>query len=118
MEYVTWPNGSRLACSQALGDSGKTGCSPDNHVIDIEKGSSYKIFVGSDGFWDMIIKDDPMDIARFAKMSGEEAIGFVKSRWLQVWEMKPIGHTEFIPNQQFRTKDCDDICIVCIDIST
>ena len=66
----------------------------------------------------MINKDDPMDIARFATMSGQEAIGFVKSRWLQVWDMKPLGGTEFILNQQFRPTDCDDMCVVAIDIST
>jgi len=115
-EYVSWPDGNRLACSQALGDSGKTGCSPDHHVIELVNGSIYKIFIGSDGFWDMINKDDPMEISRLATMSGEDAIGFVKSRWLQPWDMKPIGK-EFIPNQQFTPKECDDMCLVCIDIS-
>jgi hypothetical protein len=117
-EYVAWPNGTRLACSQALGDSGKTGCLPDHRVIDIAMGSTYKILIGSDGFWDMINKDDPMDIIRFATMSGQDAIGFVKSRWLQLWDMKPLGKTEFMLNQQYRPTDCDDMCIVTIDISS
>jgi serine/threonine protein phosphatase PrpC len=117
-EYVTWPNGTRLACSQALGDSGKTECCPDHNVIDIEKGSTYKIFIGSDGFWDMINKDDPNEFSKFSTMNAKDAVEFVKSRWLQVWDMKPLGGTEFILNQQFRPTDCDDMCVVAIDIST
>jgi serine/threonine protein phosphatase PrpC len=116
-EYVTWPNGSRLGCSQALGDSGKTGCCADHYEISIEKDSRYKIVIGSDGFWDMINTEDPTEFNRFAVMDAKAAVEFVKSRWLQVWEMKPHGQTEFIPNQRFYTDDCDDMCVVSIDIA-
>lgn len=115
MEYASWEDGSKLACTQALGDSGKTGCYGDHYVIPIIQGSIYKILIGSDGFWDVINKDDPLDMGRFAKMSGQEAIDFVRSRWLQVWEMAPLGKTEFTKGQ-YIPSECDDISVVVADI--
>jgi hypothetical protein len=49
-------------------------------------------------------------------MSGQEAIDFVRARWLQVWEMKAIGETEYTKGQ-YKPTDCDDICVVSIDIA-
>jgi serine/threonine protein phosphatase PrpC len=114
-EYANWPDDSMLACTQALGSNGKTGYNPHHEIIKIEAGSVYKVVIGSDGLWDMIIKDDIEDIKQLCNMNAKEGVEVIVSRWLQEWEMKPLNSTVFIKSK-FSRRDSDDVCMVSIDI--
>jgi serine/threonine protein phosphatase PrpC len=111
-EYTTWKNGNRLAPTQALGNLGKTGCAPDHTVIPIYKNSNYKVVIGSDGIWDMFIRDDPLDLLKLYKMTVYHAIDFIKSRWLQEWREYGKESKKWI----FEPTECDDMSIVIADI--
>lgn len=115
-EYVVWPDGQRLACTQALGNNMKTGYAPDCVSIPIEPGSTYKVLIGSDGVWDMVMKDIPEDILRFASMTADEVLTFIKDRWLQEWDMAPLDSPEKTKKGKYQTWDCDDISLVLVDI--
>lgn len=117
MEYAVWPNKSKLACTQALGGCGKTGYAPDHHIIPIEKGSTYKIVIGSDGVWDVVNKENPEELAQFASMNGKEIIDFVHGRWLQEWDMITLDEPNKCRKGQFEVKQCDDMSVVVIDIT-
>ncbi len=112
INYATWPDGQLLACTQALGHGKRTGYAPDRVIIPLEKGCTYQVSVGSDGVWDMVIPDDPTDIARFATMTAKEAVDFVMGRWLQSWEMAPANDPLNFREATYKREDCDDVGIV------
>lgn len=115
-EYANWPSdGSQLACSQALGSNGKTGYAPHHEVIPILPGSTYKVFAGSDGFWDMVMKDNPIEMQSFADFTADQGVAFAVSRWLQPWEMKPLHQTTYVYGQ-YSKEQADDVCVVTVDI--
>jgi serine/threonine protein phosphatase PrpC len=117
-EYANWEaDKSMLACTQALGSNGKTGYKPHHEIIPILEGSTYKVVIGSDGLWDMFIKEDIEDIKRLWNMTAKEGVDFAVSRWLQEWDMLPLGHTELIKGQKYSRHECDDVSMVSIDIS-
>ena len=116
-EYAKWESdNTMLACTQALGSNGKTGYAPDHEIIPIIPGESYKVVIGSDGIWDMIIYEDIEDITQLANMNATEGVTFIISRWLQEWEMQEIGETEFYKARYTRNQ-CDDVCMVAMDIT-
>jgi serine/threonine protein phosphatase PrpC len=108
-EYVAWPDSSRLACTQALGHGSRTGYAPECIVIPLEKGIKYKVLIGSDGVWDMVMKNDPVDVGRFATMEGKDILEFISARWLQEWET-----TNKV--QRYDRDECDDISLVVADV--
>ena len=115
-EYANWSSdGTQLACSQALGSNGKTGYAPHHEVIPILPGYTYKVIAGSDGFWDMVIKDNPIEMQSFADFTAEQGVAFACSRWLQPWEMKPMNKTTYTTGQ-FSKMEADDVCVVTVDI--
>ena len=115
-EYVNWRNdGNQLACTQALGSNGKTGYTPHHEVISILPGSTYNIFAGSDGFWDMVIKDSPTEMQSFSGFTAEQGVAFAISRWLQPWEMRPYNKTNYVSGQ-YSKEEADDVCVVTIAI--
>jgi hypothetical protein len=63
-EYIDFPSGTRLMASQALGHNGNTGYAPDYETIYYDKNDSLKIIIASDGFWDMVLKDNEEEIAK------------------------------------------------------
>jgi len=115
-EYVVWPDGKRLACTQALGNQMRTGYAPECMTILIESGSTYKVLIGSDGLWDMVMKDRTEEILRFSAMNADEAMAFVKNRWLQEWEMADYEDSTEFYRAKYKTWDCDDISLVMVDI--
>jgi len=116
-EYATWPCGSRLACTQALGGGGKTGYAPDHVTIPLEPGSTYKVVIGSDGVWDVVNKDDPADLQRFATMDGPAIMSFVRGRWLQPWDMATMKSPTVFTKGQFSPQQCDDYSVAMADIT-
>lgn len=115
-EYAVWPDGQQLACTQALGNQMKTGYAPDCVSIPIEPGSTYKVLIGSDGFWDMIIKEDSEDILRLSLMNADDALAFVKWRWLQEWTVSTFDEPDKEQKMMYKSPQCDDISLVMVYI--
>ena len=94
----------------------RTGYDPEFFSINLEQGVTYKILIGSDGVWDVIVENNVEDISRFALMTADEALAFVKGRWLQEWNMgENEDSTEFYKGK-YETWQCDDISLVMVDI--
>ena len=115
-EYAVWPDGQQLACTQALGNQMKTGYAPDCVSIPLEPGSTYKVLIGSDGFWDMIIKEDSEDILRLSLMNADDALAFVKGRWLQEWTVSTFDEPDKEQKMKYKSPQCDDISLVMVYI--
>ena len=94
----------------------RTGYAPDYVSIPIEPGSTYKVLIGSDGVWDMVIKEDYKDILRFASMTADEALAFVKGRWLQEWTISTYDEPHKEQKMKYESHYCDDISFVMVDI--
>ena len=115
-EYIDFPSGTRLMMSQALGHNGATGYAPDYETVYYDKNDSLKIIIASDGFWEMVLKDNKEEITKIAKMECKELLDFAVKRWLQEWEMyTDINAEEFI-RCSFDDKQCDDIGVLTVDI--
>jgi len=115
-EYIDFPSGTRLMTSQALGHNGNTGYAPDYETINYDKNDSLKVIIASDGFWEMVLKDNEEEIAKIAKMECKDLLDFALNRWLQEWEMYRNINAETFVKCSFNEKQCDDVGIVTIDI--
>lgn len=117
-EYIEWnSNRSKIACSQALGHNGITGCFPDKTVIPIELNNTYKVIIGSDGLWDMVMMNDKNEMNELYKMDVDDIMIQTTERWLQEWNMRDdfnndptLYYCKYQPNQ------CDDISVIVADI--
>jgi serine/threonine protein phosphatase PrpC len=117
-------DGVQLAVSQALGHDGKTGICPDRTVIPYEETDDIRIVLGSDGFFDMVLREKEedkfvtQDLLDLVDMSGQDIMKRTVDRWLQKWEMYYSFEdpTVSMPGQ-FEKDQCDDVAIVKIIIS-
>lgn len=116
-KYAHWPDGQRLACTQALGHGGRTGYAPDKTTIPIETGRSYHVIVGSDGIWDMMIKDSMADAERLCGLDAADVVRFARDRWLQEWEMVTLANPNSVYRNRFRPNECDDMCAAVVRIT-
>lgn len=117
-EYIEWNEDyTKLACSQALGHNGVTGCVPDTVVIPITPGDRYKVIIGSDGLWDMIIKENEEDILQLWNMDTDAIMKQTTERWLQKWNMVDVLKNDLtIHYAKYEPYQCDDIAVVVADI--
>lgn len=117
-EYIEWNNDfTRLACSQALGHNGVTGCFPDKTVIPIHPNQTYKVIIGSDGLWDMVMMNNKQDMNELYYMDADDIIIQTTDRWLQQWSMIDILNNDNTIHQcKYTPKQCDDISVVVADI--
>ena len=118
-EYIEWEgeNYTKLACSQCLGHDGITGCVPDTVIIPITNGDRFKVILGSDGLWDMIMKDNEEEIGELYGMNAEQIMNKVVDRWLQPWNMiDRVNNNPIIHHSKYKPYQCDDIAIVVADI--
>jgi serine/threonine protein phosphatase PrpC len=117
-EYIEWNEDyTKLACSQALGHNGVTGCAPDTVVIPITPGDRYKVVIGSDGLWDMIIKENDEDMLQLWGMDADAIMKQTTERWLQKWNMVDVlNHDPTIHYAKYEPYQCDDIAVVVADI--
>ena len=120
-EYIEWDLPSRymkLACTQALGHNNMTGYDPDYTTIPLTLEDTYKVIIGSDGLWDMVMVDNEQDMKRLYKMDAEKIVERTTTRWLQDWNMQDLlNHNEEIVLCKFERKQCDDIAVVVVDIA-
>lgn len=119
-EYIEWnfPNRYlKLACSQALGHNNMTGYEPDYTTIPLTLEDTYKVIIGSDGLWDMVMVDNERDMKRLYKLDAPTIVERTTNRWLQEWNMQDLlNHNEEIIQCRFEQKNCDDIAVVVVDI--
>jgi serine/threonine protein phosphatase PrpC len=120
-EYIEWNIANEtllsLACSQSLGHKDITGYDPEYKTIPIMEGEKYKIIMGSDGLWDMVMVDNECDMKNLSKKNVNEIIKQTTDRWLQKWDMQDVlnGNTDII-KCSFTPKQCDDISVIVADI--
>jgi serine/threonine protein phosphatase PrpC len=123
--YIMHKNDNlQLAVSQALGHDGKTGICPDRTVIPYEEADDIRIVLGSDGFFDMVLRERDedkfvtQDLVDLVDMPGDAIMKRTLDRWLQKWEMYYTleDPTVSMPGQ-FLKEQCDDVAIVKIAIS-
>jgi len=115
LEYVQFSNKVTLATTQALGHNGLTGISPDVTTIPYLPGDVVQVVIGSDGFWDMVMKDNTDEVLSFASKSSNEILSWCLGRWLQEWEMQRDRNIAKSFKSRYDRDDCDDICVVKID---
>jgi serine/threonine protein phosphatase PrpC len=116
-KYALWPDGQRLAPTQALGHGGRTGYAPDKTIIPIEMGRSYHVVVGSDGIWDVMIKDSVADAERLWGLDAVAVVKFASDRWLQEWEMVTLADPNEVHRSSFKPNQCDDMCAAVVHIT-
>jgi serine/threonine protein phosphatase PrpC len=115
-EYVLFKDLNKLACSQALGHNSKTGYAPDKHIVKFEEKSKYRIIMGSDGLFDMLMLDNDSDLEKLNTKSAKEISDWIVGRWLYDWE----GHyldgdkTKF----KYEKHETDDVSVSVIDIQS
>ena len=117
-EYIEWNEDyTKLACSQALGHNGITGCAPDTVVIPITPGDRYKVVIGSDGLWDMVIKENDEDMLQLWGMDADAIMKQTTERWLQKWNMVDLlNNDDTVHYAKYEPHQCDDIAVVVADI--
>ena len=123
-EYIEWESPETepkliLACSQSLGHNGMTGYDPERVVIPITIGDRYKVIIGSDGLWEMILHDDVdnKDMKELYTKNVDEIMSQTTNRWLQEWKMQDLlNNRPNIVRSRFTPKHCDDIAIIVADI--
>jgi len=117
-EYILWNDDcTQLACTQALGHNGVTGYAPDRTIIPIDPNDTYKIIIGSDGLWDMIMMDNKDDMNELYYMDADDIMEQTTQRWLQQWKMQDVLNRDCsIHHYSYQPKQCDDIAVVVADI--
>jgi serine/threonine protein phosphatase PrpC len=115
-EYIRYPDNTLIACSQSLGHNGITGCTPSVSKINFDESDSIRVIVGSDGLWDMIMKDNINEMNELYKMEGNDILQFALSRWLQKWNMFRFDTPDDITIASYERQQCDDIGFVIMDI--
>ena len=120
--YVIFNDNSALAPTQSLGHCGKTGIKPDIYTINYNKKDNLRILIGSDGFFDMVCKEENTneivleDLYEIADLPGQVILNRAVSRWLQQWKVCPYNDKSIIEIQTFDEIDCDDVSVIVIDI--
>ena len=116
-KFVMFNNGTGLALTQSLGHCGKTGIKPTYTKILYSNEDSIRIILGSDGFFDMIIKNHHSndfinsDLLEIIDLPGQIIINRAVNRWLQKWNIENDTNTI-----KFEKEECDDVSIIVIDI--
>uniref|UniRef100_A0A6C0LCY0 PPM-type phosphatase domain-containing protein n=1 Tax=viral metagenome TaxID=1070528 RepID=A0A6C0LCY0_9ZZZZ len=115
-KYAIFPPHLKLASTQALGHNGRTGLAPDVTVVPFKPDDKVHVVIGSDGLWDMILKQNVEEMNSFTSKTSAELVEFAVGRWLQPWNMHLDKITEVHVLSRFQPKHCDDICVIKIDV--
>uniref|UniRef100_A0A6C0B9Y4 PPM-type phosphatase domain-containing protein n=1 Tax=viral metagenome TaxID=1070528 RepID=A0A6C0B9Y4_9ZZZZ len=115
-KYAIFPPYLRLASTQALGHNGRTGIAPDVAVVPFKQDDAVRVVIGSDGLWDMVLKQNIEEMNSFASKTSAELVEFAVTRWLQPWNMYNDKKTEAHVLARYQPNQCDDICVVKIDV--
>lgn len=115
VEYLSFPNGSMLACTQALGHNSITGYAPASFKFVYEQGVSYKVVLASDGVFDMMISGNENDMEVLRTSTSQEICDWTVARWLQEWGYK--DHTGEWKTQRYERSHCDDVSVAVTRIT-
>ena len=115
-EYIDYPDKTYIACSQSLGHNGITGCSPSTSTVYFNETDRIRVIVGSDGLWDMVIKDNIEEMKMLSSMNGSDILQFAINRWLQPWNMFKEGNVLDFTIASYTRSQCDDIGFIVMDI--
>jgi serine/threonine protein phosphatase PrpC len=115
--YVYYPGRNSLALTQAIGHNNITGLRPEVAEIPISPGKSYRIFMASDGVFDMLMPSEQETFSLYK--SCDEVITFAEERWKQIWDQadsndltKGLGRTfQFNNPEHF-----DDLSVAIAEI--
>jgi serine/threonine protein phosphatase PrpC len=134
--YTIFPDGTRLATTQALGHDCYTGFMPEMFSIIYSPGQRVRYIAASDGFWDMhLCLEDiaPKDIftqmvydvaqidaiqdrADILNMTAPELAQKAVARWSQEWEYHWQSKTNIEINRcSFPAGNCDDVGVYVWD---
>jgi serine/threonine protein phosphatase PrpC len=114
-EYLSLPNGSMLACTQALGHNSITGYAPTSFTFVYEKDASYKVVLASDGVFDMMIPGSQNDMDVLGTKTSQEICDWTVARWLQEW-----GHNDHKGEwrtHRYERSQCDDVSVAVARIT-
>lgn len=118
-EYIEWEFPglyTKLACTQALGHNSITGYDPEYKVIQLTENDKFKVIIGSDGLWEMIMKDDIQDVNNLYNMDANAIVEQTTNRWLQMWNMHDVLNNKKNVQGKFTPQQCDDIAVFIADI--
>jgi len=116
-DYVHYQGGNSLALTQAIGHNDMTGLRPNVAEIRIQPGKTYRVFMASDGVFDMLMlsEHEPFGVSR----SCDEVISFAEGRWKQIWDqVDPNDSTRGLdkPFQFTDSQHFDDLSVAIADI--
>ena len=120
--YIVYDNNTCLICSQCLGHNGITGIKPDKTIINYTEEDNIRVLLGSDGLFDMIIKEKfndgylEQDLLDIIDLPGGVILNRAIKRWMQPWSVCDLNNISEKEFHQFEKQDCDDVCLVIIDI--
>ena len=114
-EYLSLPNGSLLACTQALGHNSITGYAPASFTFVYEQDASYKVVLASDGVFDMMIPGSKNDMDVLGTKTSQEICDWTVARWLQEWGYK--DHNGEWKTERYSRQHCDDVSVAVARIS-
>uniref|UniRef100_A0A6C0EUC8 PPM-type phosphatase domain-containing protein n=1 Tax=viral metagenome TaxID=1070528 RepID=A0A6C0EUC8_9ZZZZ len=83
-DVCNFKTGEKLVPTQSLGHNNMTGYAPEIKMITCKKTDKVRVLCGSDGFWDMIIKEKDMN--DLLCMSTHDLLTKAEERWTQTWE--------------------------------
>jgi len=115
-EYIEYPDKTYIACSQSLGHNGITGCCPSVSTVYFNETDILRVIIGSDGLWDMVLKDNIEEMKLLYTMNGNDILKFAIDRWLQPWNMFKEGNPHDLTIASYKKEQCDDIGFVVIDV--
>ena len=138
--YAIFPDGTRLAVTQALGHDCSTGFAPQLFSVGYSPGQRVRYVAGSDGFWDMHLSlediepssseadvfrrefyaealvDARKDREDILNMTAPELAQKAVSRWSQEWNYHWKSSKKLEVNKcSFPETDYDDVCVYVWD---
>ena len=116
-DYVHYQGGNSLALTQAIGHNDMTGLRPNVAEIRIQPGKTYRVFMASDGVFDMLMTSEHESFG--VSRTCDEVISFAEERWRQSWDQAdPNDSTKGVGNPfKFTlTEHFDDLSVAIADI--
>lgn len=117
----TFEHENTLAPTMALGHNrltgydfvdGVEGAIPD-YIVEFDETDEIVLVQGTDGLWDMVIKDDPDDINDLLTLDAVELVKKYRDRWFQTWNyIVDVEKPAVVAKTLLNVTDPDDISAV------
>lgn len=107
-----------LAPTRAIGHNKICCDEAEVHEESLKPGEKYRVVLGTDGIFDMVLLNDPSDNAILTTGTAQDIVQFYSARWLQPWlHMQTAESTESCGTIQFKANQADDVSSIVIDFS-